>query len=139
MGSQRSFFFAGTIFLLHAVLLASQLSLASSSRHLQWLELSRGEGLSIEEEYSMELNDDHQRWRRGSMDLSLNDDGSGDEGDESGNCSKIEGSPHLELYNDTCDYVKHECEDKYELFNYLRFSFCSLKYTVRTDMDARNN
>ena len=43
---------------------------------------------------------------------------------DNANCSKICSVPPAG-YNDTCHYVMEECEDKFELFNYLRFAYCN--------------
>ena len=41
------------------------------------------------------------------------------------NCTEIKDPPPAP-YNDSCEFVKEECDDKYELFNYLKFAVCDL-------------
>jgi len=44
---------------------------------------------------------------------------------EDGNCSNINEFSRDE-YNNSCEVVKEECGDSYELFNYLQFVTCDL-------------
>ena len=46
------------------------------------------------------------------------------DGDFDGNCSNIREYP--ERYNSSCDVVKEQCGDTYELFNYLEFVTCDI-------------
>ncbi len=68
---------------------------------------------------------DRERWRR--YILEEDDDGDGDgDGDENNNCSSID-HVDLNIHNSTCDFVREECDGKYDLFNYLAFAVCDLR------------
>ena len=67
----------------------------------------------------------YQRWRREEAELMESADLDQESDYDNDNCSEVQ-DPPPPPYNDTCEFVKAKCEDKYELFNYLRFSVCSL-------------
>ena len=108
-------YLASTVVLVHAVLLTCQLPLASARRHLQW---SPMDDAGNDENYM------YQRWKR-DVEVPYYDDDDNPDSKE-GNCTTIDSSPRRDLYNDSCEFVKEECSDKFELFNYLRLSVCSL-------------
>ena len=102
--------YCAVLVLLHGAILCSHIPQATAgpSRYLQWLDEDPEEGY-------------FQRWRR---DLEYSEeDGDGDADDT--NCSRIE-DPPPQGYNDTCEFVKEECESLFELFNYLRLVICSI-------------
>lgn len=47
------------------------------------------------------------------------------EDDELGNCTTINNYP-TNLYNSSCEVVREECGNAYELFNYLEFVVCDI-------------
>lgn len=81
-------------------------------------------GSVIESSEDLYSSDYKQRWKR-DMQLMESVDDVGDEINSNDNCSAIHDHPP-EPFNDTCQFVKENCGDKHELFNYLRFIFCSL-------------
>lgn len=84
---------------------------AGPSRSLQWFDEDAKESSFLPS----------QRWRR---DLEYYEENGDDDDDDRGNCSKIE-NPLPYPYNNTCEFVKEECESLFELFNYLRFVTCT--------------
>ncbi len=125
MGLQSFCCFSSALLLVHATILASQLPPASGGRNLQWLS-EEEEGL--DENYLLDYV--HQRWRRESE---VSDDvgPANSSMNSSLECKTLSNQSQLELFdNNTCEFVKDVC-DKHELFNYLRFSTCDLKYKVR--------
>ena len=63
-------------------------------------------------------------WRRSEQDFSIYDNNN-TEKNGTNNCTSLQ-HPQPE-YNSSCEFVRNECRDKIQLFDYLSFVVCSLK------------